>query len=118
MNNVNELASKRTVIETFELVKESPSSIFTKEDVMKLLAAISIEPETLYLNREAVDRLLELIDFNIRDVDVISAIDKSTAEFSLDGNTIELDSVEIDSSYIFDEVERAVEDWYKDIRLN
>ena len=110
MNNVNELASKRTVNETVELVKNSPSSIFTKEDVVNLLSAIGSENG---LNRDMVDRLLELIEDNLRNVDGEDMVDKSTAEFSLDGNQIELDSVEVDSSYVYDEVESAVNHWYK-----
>ena len=111
MNNVNELASKRTVNETVELVKNSPSSIFTKDDVVNLLAAIGTE--SAGLDRAAVDRLLELIEDNLRNVDGEDMVDKSTAEFSLDGNQIELDSVEVDSSYVYDEVESAVNHWYK-----
>ena len=110
MNNVNELASKRTVNETVELVKNSPSSIFTKDDVVNLLSAIGSENG---LNRDMVDRLLELIEDNLRNVDGEDMVDKSTAEFSLDGNQIELDSVEVDSSYVYDEVESAVNHWYK-----
>ena len=110
MNNVNALASKRTVNETVELVKNSPSSIFTKEDVVNLLSAIGSENG---LNRDMVDRLLELIEDNLRNVDGEDMVDKSTAEFSLDGNQIELDSVEVDSSYVLDEVESAVNHWYK-----
>ena len=109
MNNVNELASKRTVNETVELVKNSPSSIFTKDDVVNLLSAIGSENG---LSRDKVDRLLELIEDNLRNVDGEDMVDKSTAEFSLDGNQIELDSVEVDSSYVYDEVESAVNHWY------
>jgi len=111
MNNVNALASKRTVNETVELVKNSPSSIFTKDDVVNLLSAIGTE--SAGLDRAAVDRLLELIEDNLRNVDGEDMVDKSTAEFSLDGNQIELDSVEVDSSYVLDEVESAVNHWYK-----
>ena len=104
------LASTRTVNETVELVKNSPSSIFTKDDVVNLLSAIRSENG---LTRDTVDRLLELIEDNLRNVDTDDMIDKSTAEFSLDGNQLELDSVEVDSSYVFDEVESAVNHWYK-----
>ena len=104
------LASTRTVNETVELVKNSPSSIFTKDDVVTLLSAIRSENG---LTRDTVDRLLELIEDNLRNVDGEDMVDKSTAEFSLDGNQIELDSVEVDSSYVYDEVESAVNHWYK-----
>ena len=103
------LASTRTVNETVELVKNSPSSIFTKDDVVTLLSAIRSENG---LTRDTVDRLLELIEDNLRNVDGEDMVDKSTAEFSLDGNQIELDSVEVDSSYVYDEVESAVNHWY------
>ena len=104
------LASTRTVNETVELVKNSPSSIFTKDDVVTLLSAIRSENG---LTRDTLDRLLELIEDNLRNVDGEDMVDKSTAEFSLDGNQIELDSVEVDSSYVFDEVESAINEWYK-----
>lgn len=108
--NTNELASKRTVNETVELVKESVSSIFTKEDVLNLLANIESSGT---LDRAMVDRLLELIEDNLRNVDGEDMIDKSTAEFSLNGNEIELEGVELDTTYVFDEVENAVNHWYK-----
>ena len=60
-----------------------------------------------------IDKLMDLVEDNLRNVDSEDMVDKSTAEFSLDGNQIELDSVEVDSSYIVDEVQSAINHWYE-----
>ena len=108
--NTNSLASKRTVNETIELVNNSPASLFSKEDVVKLLT--SLETAAAPITSEMIDRLMDAVEDNIRNVDPEDLIDKSTAEFSLDGNQIELDGVELDTSYIVDEVQGVINHWY------
>jgi hypothetical protein len=109
MNN-QALASKRTVNQTIELVNNSPASLFSKDDVVKLLT--SLETTAAPITSEMIDRLMDLIEDGIRNVDPEDMIDKSTAEFSLDGNQIELDGVDVDTSYIVDEVGSVVNHWY------
>lgn len=109
--NTNSLASRRTVNQTIELVNNSPASLFSKEDVVKLLTALEVTAAVP--TSEMIDKLMDLVEDNLRNVDSEDMVDKSTAEFSLDGNQIELDSVEVDSSYIVDEVQSAINHWYK-----
>lgn len=109
--NTNSLASTRTVSQTIDVVKNSPSSIFTKDDVLNLLTSISNGNGSI--TKAMVDDLMEQIESGINNVDSEDVVDKSTAEFSLDGNQIELDSIEVDSSYIVDEVGHVVNHWYE-----
>lgn len=109
--NTNSLASTRTVSQTIDVVKNSPSSIFTKDDVLNLLNSISTGNSNL--TKDMVDDLMRYISDGIHNVDSEDVVDKSTAEFSLDGNTIELDSIDVDASYIVDEVEHSVKHWYE-----
>ncbi len=109
--NTNSLASTRTVSQTIDVVKNSPSSIFTKDDVLNLLSSISNGNGSM--TKAMVDDLLEQIERGIHNVDSEDVVDKSTAEFSLDGNQIELDSIDVDSSYIVDEVGHVVNHWYE-----
>jgi len=109
--NTNSLASRRTVNQTIELVNNSPASLFSKEDVVKLLTALEVTAAVP--TSEMIDKLMDLVEDNLRNVDSEDMVDKSTAEFSLDGNQIELDSVEVDSSYIVDEVQSAINHWYE-----
>jgi len=109
--NTNSLASKRTVNQTIELVNNSPASLFSKDDVVKLLTALEVTAAVP--TSEMIDKLMDLVEDNLRNVDSEDMVDKSTAEFSLDGNKIELDSVEVDSSYIVDEVQSAINHWYE-----
>ena len=109
--NTNSLASTRTVSQTIDVVKNSPSSIFTKDDVLNLLSSISNGDGSM--TKAMVDDLMEQIESGINNVDPEDVVDKSTAEFSLDGNMIELDSIEVDSSYIVDEVGHVVNHWYE-----
>ena len=110
MNN-QALASKRTVNQTIELVNNSPASLFSKDDVLNLLTSISNGNGSI--TKAMVDDLMEQIESGINNVDSEDVVDKSTAEFSLDGNMIELDSIEVDSSYIVDEVGHVVNHWYE-----
>lgn len=109
--NTNSLASTRTVSQTIDVVKNSPSSIFTKDDVLNLLGSISNGNGTM--TKDMVDDLMRYISDSIHNVDSDDIFDKSTAEFSLDGNQIELDSIDVDAAYIVDEVEHSVNHWYE-----
>lgn len=108
------LASKRTVSETITLVYDAPTSIFSKEDVLKLLQSIDTENT----GREFTEAMSEdLIDFVTGAVGYISAsdvIDSEDAMFILqDGNVIKLDesSLELDTDYINDSICDAISEW-------
>jgi hypothetical protein len=115
-----------------ELVKNSPASIFTKEDVIKLLQGISIiSNETIHCSTEpnddedgednvkvtmTEDQINELIDavhFDLgMGLDSDDMLDYGSARFDLDGDTISLTSVDVDTSNVESVVEDAIRNWF------
>jgi hypothetical protein len=111
------------------LTKQSQSSIFSKEDVIKILTALQ-EPEPASSTVLTEDQLDELVGFVIREidncamrVDADSLIDSRDLEydFSLDGNEIQVDSVsgfEIDADELADffksRVEGVIRDFFEE----
>ena len=111
------------------LTKSSQSSIFSKEDVIKILTALQ-EPEPASSTALTEDQLDELVGHVIREidncamrVDADSLIDSRDLEydFSLDGNEIQVDSVsgfEIDADELADffksRVEGVIRDFFEE----
>jgi len=83
--------------ETIKLVQECVSSVFSKEDVIKLINDIDSQ-----FDEETVVNIKDQILKKIRDIDH-QIIDHSSAEFELNyNNTIELSSVAINEDVIED----------------
>jgi hypothetical protein len=99
-------------------VQNAPGSIFTKEDVISLLEKIEIEqtPEVagVRLTQDQIEDLCRKIVAQVREnADNLDndCIDKDSAEMSMGySNTVELDSVEFDTSEIADQVVNGIGD--------
>jgi restriction endonuclease Mrr len=105
---------------TIELVKNSPASFFTKDDVIKLLNDVSDVPAsdednddfTREITEEQIDELIDAVrtelsmglDNNIVDID--------SAQFELNGNKIELTEIDIDTDPAEDIAEDAIRNWF------
>ena len=105
-----------TTTELIAKVKDNTfSSIYSKEDVIKMLEAITEQPKQEVSLMDAFkmfkNEFLETLDtehsFHEFDSD---CIDTSTAEFSLSGNEINLDCVELDNREIMREVRNQIID--------
>ena len=102
-----------TTTELLSKVKENTfSSIYSKEDVIKMLEAITEQPKQVSLMdafKMFKSEFMETLDtehsFHTFDSD---CIDTSTAEFSLHGNEINLDCVELDNREIMREVRNQI----------
>ena len=82
-------------------VLNSESSIFSKDDVVRLIESMDdVTNVTVTEIGAAIDRAMD--DFGRRNNDVV---DKSTAEFCLNGNEIELEDVDVDLDYIRETLE-------------
>jgi len=95
-------------------VQNAFPSIYTKDDVVKLLESIEIDSSGGGgFTKEQVlilaERLIEEVKENVNNLDS-DCVDKSSAEFSLNYNEIELDSVDIDQSEIRDAVVNGLKD--------
>ena len=91
-------------------VQNAFPSIYTKDDVVKLLESIEIESpkSSSSISQDQINELSRLIvacvKENAENLDT-DAIDKDSAEMSMGySNTVELDSVEFDTSVIAREV--------------
>jgi len=93
--------------EALELVKDSISSIFTKDDVLELINRID-EDNTDVETYDLKDFLSDYLSDNLDS----SCVDTDSAEFELDGDRITLVNVELDTYSIESVVKDAV-DAYK-----
>ena len=103
----------RTIKEAIELaqrvIDREPGmpSLFTGEDVMALLKSLTPEPGEL--PEEEVHQLTDAVRDAIAELDTDSVVDMATAEFSIRyGNTVELDSIDVNTDYIADVAYRAI----------
>ena len=98
-------------------------SIFSKEDVVSILeslhAEIESEEETEVVNSglsadqidELVEKIQEAISRKMDRMDTSDVVDTSTAEFNINyGNTLELESVDVNVDEIADEINSTVDD--------
>ena len=114
------------VTNTIESVKNSPASIFTKEDVIKLIESMNtdeanededIQNEASTTITESEYReMLDDIQMALNSIEnEYGSMDIQDAAFSLNGNTIEVDSVSVDMDLdvIYDEIETIVDRYIK-----
>ena len=95
-------------------VQNAFPSIYTKDDVIKLLESIQIQESSGKLSNEQIQELTESIQEKVaravRNFDTGDVVDYSTAEFSIGySNTLELDSVDVDLNNLNDEIECTIE---------
>jgi hypothetical protein len=95
-------------------VQNAFPSIYTKDDVIKLLESIEIQQSSGKLSNEQIEELTQSIQEQvtraIRNFDTGDIVDNSTAEFSIGyNNTLELDSVDVDLHNLNDEIESTIE---------
>lgn len=89
--------------QTIELLQQQLPGFYSVEQVIKMIS--DIEDKTSPLNSTTIEGLCKVIKDHIQDnldgVDSDDIVDKSSAEFVIEyGNTIELNSIDIDSSNI------------------
>jgi hypothetical protein len=95
--------------EALELVTDSISSIFTKHDVLELINRIDAESNDV----SNLSELKEFLADYLSDALGSDSVDLDSAEFELDGNTITLTNVEVDTYSIESAVRDAIDEWKK-----
>jgi aminoglycoside phosphotransferase len=88
-----------------QAVQDSPSSIFTKEDIMKLLNGLQSEGS---LTQELADEIHRSIWLQMERLDNGDVIEFDSAEFDLDGNTITLSNIDLDLYKIKEIIEEVL----------
>ena len=88
--------------DVLESVQNSISSIFTKEDVIKLINLVEGSSRTITVSDigRALESALNEISRNSDDV-----IDKNRAEFDINGNEIYISEIDFDMGFIRDTFE-------------
>jgi len=83
-------------------VLNSESSIFSKDDVVRLIEMVEGEGKNVTVTDigAAIENAIDVLSRNSYDI-----VDKSTAAFDLNGNEIELAEVDLDLDYIRETLE-------------
>jgi len=110
---------------TIELVKNSPASIFTKEDVIKLLNDVSDVPagdedneadedkDKPTITEDQMNELIDAVNFELgMGLDSDDIVDYGSAKFELNGDTISLSSIDVDTSNVENLVEDTIRNWF------
>lgn len=96
--------------EALELVNDSISSIFTKDDVLELINRIDAN-EDHEMDGVDISELKEFISEYLVDNLDSSVVDNDSAEFELNGDCIVLSNVDLDTYAIDQVVKDAIEAW-------
>jgi uncharacterized protein (UPF0335 family) len=111
----------KSIQEAVASVQNAFPSIYTKDDVVKLLTSIEIEsPKSGFkVTKDQIEELVEnlqnRIERNANNLDTSDAVDTSSAEFSIGyGNCIELDSIDVYADQIASEMMSGVQDVIED----
>jgi len=102
---------KNNIQKTIEKVSNSFPSIFTREDVIKLLTDLDAEMQT-EVPKQVIDKDLLLTSFRqmLSEKDWDNAADKDDADFSIGcNNQVEIDRIAINEDFILDEAVNALE---------
>jgi hypothetical protein len=104
---------KQTIEQTVAAVKNAPSSIFTKDDVLNLFN--NLEPATGgVLSPILIDQLIEVVvaqvKSNAENLETDDVCDTDSAEFDLNGNEISLSSIDVNTRGIADAVVESIGD--------
>lgn len=96
--------------ETIELLEKQLPGFYSVDQVIELIKGIEGEGNS-FIN---IDQLVELIEAHLRDqiseMSSDNAVDFSSAEFSLNGNEIQLEMVDLECSNIASEAVHGLED--------
>ena len=104
----------KSIQEAVASVQNAFPSIYTKDDVIKLLESIEITSAPTF-SQETIEKLIDAVTTattkRIERMNMQDVVDKDSAEFSIGyHNVIELDSVDVDTCAVADEVETVVQD--------
>jgi hypothetical protein len=113
------------VTNAIELVKNSPASFFTKEDVIKLLNDVSDVPagdedneadedkDKATITEDQMNELIDAVRFDLSmSLDSADVVDLDSAKFELNGDVISVSDIDVDTSNVENVVEDAIRNWF------
>ena len=104
---------KLTIEQTVAAVKNAPSSIFTKDDVLNLFTNLEpakggrLEP---FLIDQLIEVVVQQVQKNAGNLETDEVCDTDSAEFDLNGDRISLSSIDVNTDGIGDAVVDGVGD--------
>jgi hypothetical protein len=94
------------------MVKESISSIFSKEDVVNIIQSISAD-----FSEDLIEKLKKSVTNNINDIEPSDIVSESEISLSIDyGNQINIEIDSIDTRPIKIEIERTIDLFFVDFQ--
>jgi hypothetical protein len=121
--NIKQKQSNMTskVENTIELVKNSPASLFTKEDVIKLLSEVSDVPaddvdveanDKATITEDQMNELIDAVNFELGMMDSDDLVDLDSAKFELNGDVISVTDIDVDTNSVENIVEDTIRSWF------
>jgi hypothetical protein len=109
---------KKQVQKTIEFVNGNFPSIYSKEDVLKLIGELSASLEAdfeeeltesvLPFHESSIDEIVDEIKGEIEEIDYNDYIDLSSAEFDICGNELSVNTIDFDHSSLVNEISRDI----------
>lgn len=104
----------RKIQEIFGSVISSESSVFSKEDVLRLLEEVNEAAEKkTSISQDQLDDLSERIYTAISYVDGLDLVDDYCLE--MDGNCVEIRRLDLDGDQIKEIIDEAISEWEDEI---
>ena len=94
------------------------TSVVSIDNIVALiqqLEAEQVESKTFLLNEESFDKVMNIVDRAVNNLDTSDVVDFDDAEFELNyNNQIELTDVRIDTDRIIDEIRESMENIFEE----
>jgi len=102
----------KTKQQAISMVKESISSIFSKEDVVNIIQSISAD-----FSEDLIEKLKKSVTDNINDIQPSDIFSENEISLSIDyGNQINIEIDSIDTRPITIEIERTIDLFFVDFK--
>lgn len=107
-------------------VQSAFPSLFTKEDVIKVLRALQDDldfedEDSEFLTQEQLDGLREdicnQVETKLENLYSDDVVDLDSAEFEINGDRLSVTSIEINTSSLVDEISDVIEKVFNDVKL-
>jgi hypothetical protein len=99
------------------IVSNSPSSLFTKQDVLDILSKIEstpVEPQDKVITQNDIEDFIDYLSDQMSNLGSGDIVDFDSAEFSLNGNEIVLEDISINIDSVLNDLSSAVREYFKD----
>ena len=108
---------KESLVAQLEAVK-TLTSVVSIDNIIALIQKLEpeqVESKTFLLNEESFDKVMNIVDRAVSNLDTSDVVDFDDAEFELDyNNTVRLTDVRVDTDNIIDEIRSALENIFEE----